>query len=107
MLTVNINKKVRSVDDIYNVYVAILEGITNLKFTKQEKIVIIELLKERKVTEKVKESLKDKIDSKGRIDNILTTFRKKGILKNNELSSFFKEFKIEDIKFNITLTSEA
>lgn len=107
MLTVNINKKVKSVDDVYTVYISILEGITNIKFTKQERIVILELLKERKVTEKVKDSLKAKIESKGRIDNILTSFRKKGIIKNNELSPFFKEFKEDDVKFNITLTNES
>lgn len=107
MLTVNINKKVKSIEGVYTTYIAILEGITGLRLTKQEKIVILELLKERKLTKKVKEVISEKIPSEGRVENILTTFRKRGILKNNEISPFFKQLDDKNITFNVIVNNEA
>lgn len=100
MLTINIKKKIETLDDIYNVYIGILETMTPLKFAPQERIVMVELLKDRIVTKEFKEDLKKKVK---RVDNILTSFRKKGIIKDNIISPRFQRFTQDDLQIHITL----
>lgn len=104
MLTINIKKKIESPDSIYNVYISILESTTKLRFTNQERIVLIELLKERGLTENVRETIKGKIKTSVAA-NIYTRFRTKGILqKDDSINPFFKEISGDEVNFNVTLS---
>ncbi len=104
-LTINIKKKVSSIDDVYGVYISILESVTNLKFPNQEKIVLVKILKDREVTKNVKDCLGLSKDQRQRVANILTKFRNKNIIKDNKISQSFLEFKDNIVTFNIALSN--
>lgn len=101
MLTINIKKKVKSVDETYAIYLGFLETLTSLQLTNQEKIVMVELLKEKEITKELRDNLKTKVK---RVDNILTLFRKKGLIKDNKIAPFFKEINGE-VSFNVVITN--
>lgn len=105
MLTQKINKKVSSQENLYGVYLGILEAVTSLKLTKQEKEVLAVILNEGVVNKFVKHKL-FKISSKARIENILSKFRHNQILIDDKPNKNFPLLKDSKITLNITINAE-
>lgn len=102
MLNFTINKK--DIKNIYYIYLGVLEATTNFNLADQEKRVLAILLKNRKLDKNVKKELLE-ITSSQRIENILSKFRKKGYLINNEVSPKFHKFDSDSIKFTINVNT--
>lgn len=102
MLLQSINKKIATHEDAYVVYIGLLQAVTNLKITDQEKKVLSIILRNGKLTKEVKAEL-ETITSKPRIENIISKLRAKKILVGDTPSAKFPKIKFEDTTFSITL----
>jgi len=105
MLLKGINKKIKSKEEAYAVYIGILQAISNFKITDQEKKVLSIILRNGKLTKDVRAEL-FQIASKARVQNILSKLRAKKILIGNVPNSKFPAIDFEETSLMITLKPE-
>ena len=103
MLIYKINKK--NQDNVYEIYLGILEAVSNFRLAHQEKKVLAILLKHREVTKEVKALLYE-ITTKQRIENILSNFTKRKFIVDGKVSEKFPDFKTDKIEFVISVNGE-
>lgn len=102
-----ITKKVSSQEDVYLIYIGILQAVTGLKITDQEKRVLSTILTKGELTKDVRSYLiTEKVASKQRLDNIVSKLRTRKILIGDKPNPRFQNFKAEDVVFSINLIHE-
>lgn len=94
MLKKKFTKTYNDSEEGHYIYIGVLQALTGMRITDQEKRVLAIILKEGKIDKSVKDKL-SKIASKPRIENIISKFRKKKILVGDVPSDKFLKLETE------------
>jgi hypothetical protein len=97
MLKISLRKQIDGIEQGYYIYIGVLETISGLKLTEQEKKVFCNILKNKKIERKELNG----ISSPARIENIISKLRKKKFLINDKPNPRF--INIDSENFELTL----
>lgn len=105
MLTQKITKKISSKQELYKAYLGVLEAMTSIRLTNQEKEVLSRIMVTGSVTKDLKKDLLV-ISSRARIENIISKLRSKKLLVGNEPNPRLKMKDNGKLTMVITLDAE-
>ncbi len=88
MLKKKLTKKYNNSEEAHYIYLGILQALTGVKITDQEKRVLSIILDKGEINKDVKFKL-NQISSKARIENIISKLRNKKMLVGNKPSEKF------------------
>lgn len=88
MLKKKITKSYSDSEEAHYIYIGVIQALTGVKITEQEKKVLSIILAKGELNKEVKSKL-NTISSKARIENIISKLRNKKMLLGNKPSSKF------------------